>query len=180
MTRRAGLQLLALALVALSLGGCSGKASAVVFPPDDPIYPGGLKRPRADIVRFMEQDVMPWARVALGPFKSGPASITCQTCHGPDGEDREWQMPAVARLPQPDLRDQGWEAFGGTMDAQMRNAIYGYLTSPEKEMLTAYMRKIVMPGMARVLGRPAFDFTQSYEYNRARVAFGCYHCHRVK
>ena len=180
MTRRAGLRLLALALVALSLSGCSGRASAVVFPPDDPIYPGGLKRPRADIVRFMEQDVLPWARVALGPIKYGPNSVTCETCHGLDTDDRGWQMPAVAKLPQPDLRNQGWEAFGGTMDAQMRNAIYGYLAIPEKEKLTAYMRAIVMPGMARVLGRPAYDFSRSYEYNRARLAFGCYHCHRVK
>lgn len=181
MTRRARVRLIVLALVALPLGGCSGKAASLVFPLDDPIYPGGQKRPQADIVRFMEQEVMPWARVALGPIKTGPASVTCLTCHGVDGEERGWQMPGVLRLPRPELRDQGWEVFGGTLDAQIRNAIYGYAAStPEKEKLTGYMRQIVTPGMARLLGRPAFDFTRSYEYNRERLALGCYHCHRVK
>jgi hypothetical protein len=65
------------------------------------------------------------------------------------------------------------------MDAQMRNAIYGYLAESEKQTKAAYMREIVMPGMARHLHRPAYDFTQPYEYNRSRLAFGCYHCHRV-
>jgi hypothetical protein len=36
-----------------------------------------------------------------------------------------------------------------------------------------------MPGMARLLHRPPYDFTQTYAYNRARFAFGCYHCHQV-
>ena len=160
--------------------GSHGKAAAVAFPPDDPIYPGGEKRPRADIARFMEQDVMPWARTALGPIKGGPDHVTCLTCHSLDAEARDWRMPAVARLPQPDLRTQGWETFGGMMDTQMRNAIYGYVAEPEKQTRAAYMREVVMPGMARVLHRPAYDFTRSYEYNRTRSAFGCYHCHQVK
>jgi hypothetical protein len=42
------------------------------------------------------------------------------------------------------------------------------------------MRQVVMPGMARLLHRPPYDFTRSYEYNRTRAAFGCYHCHRVR
>jgi hypothetical protein len=41
------------------------------------------------------------------------------------------------------------------------------------------MREVVLPGMARILKRPAYDFTRSYEYNRRRAGFGCYHCHRV-
>ncbi len=89
-------------------------------------------------------------------------------------------MPAVAKLPQPDLRSQGWETFGGMMDTQMRNAIYGYVAEPEKHTRATYMREVVMPGMARVLRRPAYDFTRTYEYNRTRLAFGCYHCHQVK
>jgi len=62
----------------------------------------------------------------------------------------------------------------------MRNAIYGYIAESEKQARATYMREFVMPGMARLLARPAYDFTQTYDYNRSRHAFGCYHCHRVK
>jgi len=65
------------------------------------------------------------------------------------------------------------------MDTQMRNAIYGYSADTDKQNKAAYMREVVMPGMARLLHRPAYDFTQPYEYNRTHFAFGCYHCHRV-
>ena len=63
---------------------------------------------------------------------------------------------------------------------QMRNAIYGYIAESDKQTKATYMREIVMPGMAQLLHRPAYDFTRPYEYNRSRGAFGCYHCHRVK
>jgi hypothetical protein len=88
-------------------------------------------------------------------------------------------MPAVAALPQTDVKDRGWEQFGGPMDAQMRNAIYGYLAESGKQAKAAYMREVVLPGMARLLHRPPYDFTRPYEYNRSRLAFGCYHCHLV-
>jgi hypothetical protein len=89
-------------------------------------------------------------------------------------------MPAVAALPQPDVTARGWETYGGVMDAQMRNAIYGYTAESDNQMKATYMREVVMPGMARLLRRPAYDFTRSYDYNRTRAAFGCYHCHRVQ
>ena len=89
-------------------------------------------------------------------------------------------MPAVSALPLPDVRDRGWETYTTAMDAQMRNAIYGYLAESENQAKAAYMREVVMPGMARILHRPAYDFTQSYEFNRSQGALGCYHCHRVK
>jgi len=41
------------------------------------------------------------------------------------------------------------------------------------------MREVVMPGMAQLLHRPPYDFSRSYDYNRSRFAFGCYHCHLV-
>ncbi len=66
------------------------------------------------------------------------------------------------------------------MDAQMRNAIYGYLATSDKQTKAAYMREVVMPGMARLLHRQPYDFTNPYAYNRQRAAFGCYHCHQVK
>ena len=93
---------------------------------------------------------------------------------------RGWRMPAVAALPEPEVRDRGWEIYSSGMDAQMRNAIYGYATESEKSAKAAYMREVVMPGMAALLHRPAYDFTKSYEYNRSRDALGCYHCHQVK
>jgi hypothetical protein len=161
------------------VAGLHGTEPVVTYAPDDPIYPSGHKRDRAEIVRFMREDIMPWARTALGPIVHGPDSVTCETCHGRKPAERDWRMPAVAALPQPDLREKGWERYGGTMDAQMRNAIYGYLAEPDKQPKAAYMREVVMPGMARLLRRPAYDFTQTYAFNRARLAFGCYHCHLV-
>jgi hypothetical protein len=161
--------------------GSHGKAAPIaVYSPDDAIYPNGFKRSRAEILRYMELDVMPWARVTLGPLKGGADRVTCETCHGPDASAREWRMPAVAALPQPDLMNRGWEQYGGPMDAQMRNAIYGYAAESDKQTKAGYMREAVMPGMAELLHRPAYDFTKPYEYNRSRVALGCYHCHRLK
>ena len=93
---------------------------------------------------------------------------------------RGWQMPAVAALPQPELRDRGWETYTTGMDAQMRNAIYGYVAESDNQAKAAYMREVVMPGMARLLRRPAYDFTRPYEYNRTQHALGCYHCHKVQ
>jgi hypothetical protein len=174
-----GLVALLIALFAVVIG-LHGKTAAVSYAPDDAIAPNGERRSEADIIRFMERDVMPWARQALGPIKGGAGRITCGTCHGDQAAARAWQMPAVAALPQPEVRDRGWETYTGTMDAQMRNAIYGYIAESDNQAKAAYMREVVVPGMARLLGRPAYDFTKPYEYNRSRRALGCYHCHRVK
>ena len=89
-------------------------------------------------------------------------------------------MPAVAALPETEVRESGWEHYGGRMDAQMRNAIYGYQAESQKQAHAGYIREVVMPGMTQLLHRPAYDFTKPYEYDRSRLAFGCYHCHRVK
>jgi hypothetical protein len=88
-------------------------------------------------------------------------------------------MPAVRALPEPEFRLAGLERFNRRLDPQIRNAIYGYLAKADKQTTAAYMRSVVMPAMAQVLGRPAYDFTRSYEYNRVRAAIGCYHCHQV-
>lgn len=153
--------------------------SPIIYPPDDAIYPGGQKRSRAEIVAFMEGEVMPFARRVLGPIKGGADKVTCLTCHGRDAEARHWQMPSVRALPEPDLRGVGMERYASLVDAQMRNAVYGYLAENQQQERAAYMRGVVMPGMARVLHRPPYDFTQTYRDNRARFAFGCYHCHMV-
>jgi hypothetical protein len=173
----AGFVLLAIFGIVAGLHGKSSPRAS--YAPDDPIYRGDSKRDRAEIVRFMEREILPWARQTLGPLKGGPDRVTCETCHGSHPGTREWRMPAVAALPQPDLRDRGWEQYGGRMDAQTRNAIYGYLAEQGKQAKAAYMREFVLPGMARLLHRPPYDFTQPYGYNRDKLAFGCYHCHLV-
>ena len=168
------------AVFAVTVGLQSSSPAPVAYPSDDAISPRGLKRSDREIIAFMESVVMPWARVVLGRIKGGAENVTCETCHGDDARERAWQMPAVAALPEPHLRQLGWELPGTTMDSQMRNAIYGYLAESDNQARAAYMRQVVMPGMAKLLHRPAYDFTRSYEYNRTRAAFGCYHCHRVQ
>jgi hypothetical protein len=175
----AGLAAAIVALFGVVIGLHGTSVPLASYSPDDQIYPNGVKRTPAEIVRFMEETIMPWARATLGPLKGGSHRITCETCHADNPEARDWRMPGVAALPRPDVRTAGWELYGGPMDAQMRNAIYGYVAESDKQAKAAYMREIVMPGMAQLLHRPAYDFTRPYAFNRSRQAFGCYHCHRV-
>jgi hypothetical protein len=160
--------------LAFTLGG---SAASISYPPDDAIYPGGQKRDVMEIVQFMEAEVLPWARTALAPIVGGANRVTCSTCHGTGAAAREWRMPFVAALPEPDLRRLA--LFNPPLDSQTRNAIYGYLADSDKQGKAAYMREVVMPGMAALLHRPPYDFTKTYNYNRTRFAFGCYHCHRI-
>jgi hypothetical protein len=88
-------------------------------------------------------------------------------------------MPAVAALPEPHVKERGWETYSSRMDAQLRNAIYGYAAESDNQARAAHMREVILPGMAALLRRPAYDFTRSYNDNRAKLAFGCYHCHQV-
>ena len=166
--------ILLLAVVGVGIG-LSGHNVPVTYPEDDAVRPGGARRPEAEIVAFMENVVMPWARDALGPVV-GRDRVACQTCHGRDAEARGWAMPAVRALPEPAVRAMA-EAAGS--DAQVRNALHGYLAEGDNQAVAAYMRGVVTPGMASLLRRPAYDFAQTYEYNRSRAAFGCYHCHQV-
>lgn len=172
-----GAVMIAGVVVLASLGRTS---ATIAYPPGDAIYPEGTKRSREAIVAFMETVVMGWARVALAPIVGGGDRVTCETCHGSAPGNRDWRMPAVVALPEPHFQILGWERYSGGMDAQLRNAIYGYVAEPDKQTKAAYMRKVVMPGMARLLHRPPYDFTRAYDYNRSRVAFGCYHCHQVR
>jgi hypothetical protein len=169
--------LVAIAAVAFGLHGTTVTAT---YAPDDALAPNGEKRSQEDIIRFMETDVMPWARITFARLVGGPDQVTCRTCHGPRAEARGWRMPAVAALPQPDVRNRGLEIYQRNIDAQMRNAIYGYLAGSDNQAKAGYMREIVVPGMSRLLHRPSYDFTQSYQYNRSRRALGCYHCHQVQ
>jgi hypothetical protein len=155
--------------------GLSGHAVPVEYPADDAVRPGGVKRSEAEIRAFMERDVMPWATAALEPVV-GRGNVTCETCHGKQAEARGYVMPAVTALPNADVRR--WAETAGS-DSQVRNALHGYLAQGDNLAIAAHMRLVVTPGMATLLRRPAYDFAQTYEYNRSRAAFGCYHCHMV-
>jgi cytochrome c553 len=152
----------------------------IVYTDDDPISPHGSRRSSEAIAVFMEREVMPFARRALGPLVGGADNVTCETCHGSDARQRHWRMPGVRALPEPELRLAGLERARLWLDPQIRNAVYGYLAEEDKQSVAAYMRQVVMPGMARLMHRPAYDFAQSYGYNRSRAAVGCYHCHLVE
>ena len=170
---------LLIAILAVAIG-LHGTAVTVTYAADDVLAPNGEKRSEAEIIGFMETEVMPWARVTFARLKGGADRVTCETCHGADAQARGWRMPAVVALPQPDVRNRGWEIYKTNIDAQMRNAIYGYLAESDNQAKAAYMREVVVPGMSHLLHRPSYDFTQSYEYNRPRRALGCYHCHQVQ
>jgi hypothetical protein len=152
----------------------------IEYPADDAIYPGGVKRSRVEIETFMEDEVMPFARDVLGPLVGGRDQVTCETCHGLDGRNRGWRMPGVSALPYPRVRAGSLERYADPTDPQLRNAVYADLAQDDKQARAGYMRQVVMPGMARLLRRPAYDFTRSYQYNRSRAALGCYHCHQVR
>jgi hypothetical protein len=166
---------LLLVTVVVIVIGLSGHAVPVGYPPDDAVRPGGVKRSEPAIRAFMESEVMPWARTALEPVV-GRGNVTCETCHGGDAGERRYAMPAVRALPEPAVRH--WAEAAGS-DSQMRNALHGYLAEGDNLAIAAHMRRVVTPGMAALLRRPAYDFAQTYEFNRSRAAFGCYHCHMV-
>ncbi|MBI4476405.1 MAG: hypothetical protein HY654_04480 [Acidobacteria bacterium] len=171
------LVILTMLLIAI---GIKGNDFSITYPADDAVMPGGHKRPAAEIVAFMESEVMPFAREALGPIVGGTDRVRCETCHGRDGRARGWKMPGVIALPEPHVRSAGLERRPDKTDAWLRNAIYADLAEDQNQPIARHMRSVVMPGMARLLHRPAYDFTKSYRYNRSRFALGCYHCHRVQ
>jgi len=181
---RQGLALAATLVFALTFGILAltrqSSLPPVVYAEDDPVAPHGDRRSTEEITAFMEREVMPFARHALGPLVGGAENVTCETCHGSDSAQRNWRMPGVRALPEPQLRLAGLERARSWLDPQMRNAVYGYLAEESKQSVAAYMRQVVMPGMARLMHRPVYDFAQSYGYNRSRAAVGCYHCHLVE
>ena len=156
--------------------GLSGQTAPVAYGPDDPIRPNGIKKSNAEIEAFMEHEVMPFARYALEPVV-GKGKVRCETCHGENGRARNWAMPAVSALPEPTVRRV---AAAAGSDSQIRNALHGYLAESDNQRQADRMRGVVMPGMAALLRRPVYDFSHSYEENRERAAFGCYHCHVVR
>jgi len=176
---------LAAAVLCASIFGLVGLVRHTTLPPivyaaDDPIFPDGHHRTTEEISAFMEHDVMPFARRVLAPLVGGADNVTCETCHGTDARQKNWRMPGVRALPEPELRLAGLERARSWLDPQMRNAVYGYLAEESNQSTAAYMRQVVLPGMSKLMHRPAYDFARSYGYNRSRAAVGCYHCHLVE
>ena len=58
----------------------------MVYAADDPVAPHGSRRSMEEIMAFMEREVMPFARQALGPLVGGADKVTCETCHGSDAK----------------------------------------------------------------------------------------------
>ena len=148
-------------VVAAGVGARLAAASGgrVVPGPDDPIAPNGVKRSPEAIARFMRDEVMPWARVALAPVGGRRRSRHLR--------DLSRQRRRRARLAHASgggaararaaVRRMG--AVERRMDPQLRNAIYGYLAESDKQARAGYMRDVVLPGMARLLHRQPYDFT---------------------
>src|SRR5262249_15962675 len=95
--------LTAITAVILSLPGTNATVTSAA---DDRISPKGARRDRPQTSRFMEPEVMPWAGEPLGRNKGGPERITCETCRGPRPDTRGGQMPAVAALPEPEVKER--------------------------------------------------------------------------
>src|SRR5262249_57578534 len=87
-----GLVALLIAIFAVAIG-LRGNTAAVTYADDDALAPNGEKRSEADIIRFMETDVMPWARATFARLKGGADRVTCATCHGAQAAARGWRVP---------------------------------------------------------------------------------------
>jgi cytochrome c553 len=171
--------LFVVALLAWSQGR-RDSPGVVGYPADDPIhYTNGTPRPRAEVVRFMETEVMAFARQHLAPIVGGEEFVTCATCHGPDAEQSDYRMPAVSRLPYTLAVGATTRRSAQQHDVQVHNALVGELSDYDNAERAEYMRRVILPGMAALLRRPVYDRSRPYDYNRARHAFGCYHCHRL-
>ena len=181
---RQGLALAATLVFAVTFGVLAltrqSSLPPVVYAEDDPVAPHGDRRSTEEITAFMEREVMPFARHALGPLVGGAENVTCETCHGSDGAQRNWRMPGVRALPEPELGSRGSSARGRGSIRRCEMPSTDILLKKDKQSVAAYMRQVVMPGMAKLMHRPAYDFAQSYGYNRSRAAVGCYHCHLVE
>lgn len=147
---------------------------------DDPIrFPDGRKRPREEIIQFMRRDVMPFAKKYLAPIVGGADQVSCETCHGKNPKARDFRMPAVAPLPNTVVVGAITRRSAEEEDVQLHNALVGELSDPGKAARAEYMRRVILPKMASILRRPLYDRLRTYEYNKERGAFGCYHCHQL-
>ena len=150
-----------------------------VYAENDPIYyPDGTRKPFLSIKAYMQASVMPFAKEALGPVV-GDENVRCETCHGENPEARQYRMPAVSALPNSRRPGKAAQRSAASTDLQIHNAIVGHAHDFENAPIAEQMRRVVLPGMAKLLNRPVYDRSKTYQFNKANAAFGCYHCHQL-
>ena len=146
---------------------------------NDPIYyPDGTRKPFLAVKAYMQARVMPFAKEALGPVV-GNENVRCETCHGENPEARQYRMPAVSALPNSRRPGKSAQRSASSTDLQIHNAIVGHAHDFENAPIAEQMRRVVLPGMAKLLNRPVYDRSKTYQFNKANAAFGCYHCHQL-
>lgn len=169
------------AALAAALHTSSQREHAVhpVYAENDPIYyPDGTRKPFLSVKAYMQARVMPFAKEALGPVV-GDENVRCETCHGENPEARRYRMPAVSALPNSRRPGKSAQRSAASTDQQIHNAIVGHAHDFENALIAEQMRRVVLPGMAKLLNRPVYDRSKTYRFNKANVAFGCYHCHQL-
>jgi hypothetical protein len=106
---------------------------------------------------YMMELVMPIMQGHFQAFDDDMyAEFGCPTCHGPEPDERDFKMPdaALPSLPAPDTAE--W-------DEMMQ----------EPSSLVLFMQNDVVPTMAALLGKPAFDPATG-------EGFGCLDCHTTR
>ncbi len=105
-----------------------------------------------DKVKFMKTKVMAPMKVAFQKFDAKEyASFTCKTCHGKDPQKSKFKMP-TPDLPKLD---------------------FAKLKAGDDKEVAEFMAKVVMPDMAKILGKHEMTQTEP-------TGFGCLACHTQK
>jgi hypothetical protein len=111
--------------------------------------------------KYMKAVVNPKMKVAFQKYDPEEfKKFGCATCHGKEAKAKEFKMPNPDIHPLPGTP----EAFQAMMKQK-----------PSWEKWTKFMSGEVVPQMAAMLGKPAFDFKKPDP-----AAFSCQACHTLK
>jgi hypothetical protein len=155
---RAGASLFAAALAFGSLAlACGGSSPGPAAPTAGGAAPASAApaawsddMPMDQKGAFMKAKVAPdMAKVFQGMNASRYADFGCKTCHGPEGKDPPDFLPKLA------MKDGKMTAFA------------------EKPEIAKFMAEKVVPQMASILGKPAYD-------PATKSGFGCGGCHTIE
>ena len=105
----------------------------------DKAYKDMDKKERA---AFMKRVVLPKAKAMFASFDPKFGEVTCRTCHGDGVDDKTFKMPNPKLKPLP-----------GTEEAYMA----WIKKNPEEGKWSKFMGEQVVPAMADMLGKQAFD-----------------------
>lgn len=110
---------------------------------------------------YMKKVVMPKMKPVFQKFDAKTFhDFTCETCHGKGATDRKYKMPSPDIKPLPNTP----EAFQAKLKAE-----------PSWPKWTKFMAGEVEPGMAALLGIPAFN-----PQKPDKSAFSCAGCHKLE